>query len=227
MRWDPNVQLVELVAEALGQLREELVLVGGCAVGLLITDEARPAIRQTVDVDLVAEVTTLTSYYKIEEKLRDRGFKELSEVICRWTKDGLIVDVMPPVELGHNFMNPWYAAAVENSKRISLPSGVEIRIVSAPFFLATKLVSFANRGEGDYGHHDIEDIVNIVDGRKELLGEVASSREDVKQFIMDEIDNLLADEQFTEQIPWHLHPDETNQARTSVIIGRLRILAGL
>ena len=34
---DPNMLVVELVAAALGALREELVLVGGCSVGLLIT----------------------------------------------------------------------------------------------------------------------------------------------------------------------------------------------
>ena len=30
---DPNVQRVEAVAAALGDLREDLILVGGCAVG--------------------------------------------------------------------------------------------------------------------------------------------------------------------------------------------------
>jgi hypothetical protein len=38
---DPNVQRVELVAAALGELRHQLVLVGGCAVRLLI-DSATP-----------------------------------------------------------------------------------------------------------------------------------------------------------------------------------------
>jgi hypothetical protein len=38
---DPNVQLVELVAAALGDLREELVLVGGCAASLLIEASSR------------------------------------------------------------------------------------------------------------------------------------------------------------------------------------------
>ena len=33
---DPNVESVELVAAALGELCEEVVLVGGCAASLLI-----------------------------------------------------------------------------------------------------------------------------------------------------------------------------------------------
>lgn len=224
---DPNIGLVEVVAQQLGELRNDLVLVGGCAVGLLITDTARPSIRHTIDVDLVAEVATLSSYYEIEQRLRDRGFREQGEVICRWSKDDVILDVMPAIEIGHNFTNPWYPAAVENSVRTKLPSGEEIRMITAPYFLATKLVSFKSRGEGNYAHHDIEDIINLVDGRRELLEEVERCPEDVRDFIMDEVDHLLADQDFTNQIPWHLHPDESNQARVTLITTRLRELAGL
>jgi hypothetical protein len=38
---DPNVQRVEVLAAALGEIRHQLVLVGGCAVSLLI-DSAMP-----------------------------------------------------------------------------------------------------------------------------------------------------------------------------------------
>lgn len=36
----PNLPKVELIAQALGELREQLVFVGGCAVDLLLTDAA-------------------------------------------------------------------------------------------------------------------------------------------------------------------------------------------
>jgi len=61
----PNVPKVELVAQALGGLREQLVFVGGCAVDLLLTDAAAPS-RVTYDVDLVAQVTALSGYHKLE-----------------------------------------------------------------------------------------------------------------------------------------------------------------
>ncbi|MEJ0037438.1 MAG: hypothetical protein WDO68_15405 [Gammaproteobacteria bacterium] len=35
---DPNLERVELVATALGPLREQLVFVGGCAAGLLMNE---------------------------------------------------------------------------------------------------------------------------------------------------------------------------------------------
>ena len=51
---DPNIAKVELIAKALGPLRERLVLVGGCAAGLLFTDPAAAPARVTYDVDLLA-----------------------------------------------------------------------------------------------------------------------------------------------------------------------------
>lgn len=49
---DPNLERVELVATALGPLRDELVFVGGYAAGLLMSDQGATPIRATVDVDL-------------------------------------------------------------------------------------------------------------------------------------------------------------------------------
>jgi hypothetical protein len=224
---DPNVSLVELVADALGTLTNELVLVGGCAVGLLITDAGRPTIRETQDVDMVAEVVTLPGYYRLEEELRKKGFQEQPDIICRWAKEGLLVDVMAARDIGHNFTNEWYEAAVRNSQQYKLPSGNEIRLITAPYFLATKLVSFNNRGRGDYEHHDMEDIINLVDGRVELVQEVLDSDSDVQEYIMDEIEALLSDQTFIEKLPWQLHPDVNNQGRVDLIIQRLRKLAGL
>lgn len=224
---DPNVYAVQEVADALGDLCEELILVGGCAVGLLITDTARPPSRATKDVDLVTEVTSLANYYELEEKLRTKGFQEHGDVICRWTRNRLIVDIMPAIDIGHGFTNRWYPLAVQNAQRITLPSGTEIRMVTAAYFIATKLESFRNRGGGNYEHHDIEDIVNIVDGRSELVDEVRAADESVVEFIKEEIDDLLADPRFTDQLPWQLYPDESNQSRVTLIIERMRKLAGL
>lgn len=43
----PNLAKLELVAHALGPLREQLVFVGGCAVDLLLTDPAAAPARVT------------------------------------------------------------------------------------------------------------------------------------------------------------------------------------
>jgi hypothetical protein len=54
---DPNVVRVEVVAEALGDLCNELVFVGGCAASFLIDAPSAPPARVTYDVDVIAEVT--------------------------------------------------------------------------------------------------------------------------------------------------------------------------
>ncbi len=224
MNHDPNISVVSLVARELGTLREEFMLVGGCAVGLLITDTARPPVRQTADVDMVTEVTSLPDYYKTREPLRKLGFSEdhTADHMCRWRKGALILDVMPSQEvLGHS-VNRWYAEAVKVPQQVVLPSGATIYIITAPFFVATKLESFNNRGQANYMHHDMEDILNIVDGREGLISEVASAPDAVRKFIQDEIDGYLADETFVDQLGW-LFPD----GRAELVIKRLRDLAGV
>jgi len=53
---DPNIALLNIVADHLGDvLCEEVVFVGGAVAGLLITDPAMPSIRPTEDVDLIVE----------------------------------------------------------------------------------------------------------------------------------------------------------------------------
>ena len=67
---DPNIALLEIVAEHLGDiLCKEMVFVGGAVVGLLITDAAMPSIRSTEDVDLIVEAVTLRDYHRIEQTL--------------------------------------------------------------------------------------------------------------------------------------------------------------
>jgi len=86
---DPNLAKVELIAAALGALCDELVFVGGCAAGLLMSDPAATPARVTFDVDLVAEVAALRDYHQMEAAFADRGFtRDLSPdaPICRWPR---------------------------------------------------------------------------------------------------------------------------------------------
>jgi hypothetical protein len=149
---DPNLAKVELIARALGPLREQVVFVGGCAVGLLITDTAASPVRVTFDVDLVASVSALAGYHGMEKQLVRFGFKrDLSPdaPICRWRYRELEVDLMPadPNILG--FSNRWYPLAMATATEFRLPGGGDIRLVTAPVFIGTKFEAHANRGGGD------------------------------------------------------------------------------
>jgi hypothetical protein len=83
---DANYQLLVSAARLLKPLLEELVFVGGCATGLMITDEAAPSVRPTIDVDAIAEITSYVEYVNFSERLRVLGFSEDTEEgapLCR------------------------------------------------------------------------------------------------------------------------------------------------
>ncbi|TKB06580.1 hypothetical protein [Desulforhopalus sp. IMCC35007] len=49
---NPNIEILEIAVELLDELIDQLVFLGGCATGLLLTDMAAPPIRATQDVDV-------------------------------------------------------------------------------------------------------------------------------------------------------------------------------
>ncbi len=83
------------------------------------------------------------------------------------------------------------------------------------------------RGAGDYLHHDVEDIINLVAGRPELINELQQAPQQLRDFVEQEIDDLLADENFVDSISMHLGPSQSEQARVNIVIARLRQIAGL
>lgn len=50
-RNDPNLPTLRVIAQALGDLREQVVFLGGAVAGLLMTDPLAEGVRATVDVD--------------------------------------------------------------------------------------------------------------------------------------------------------------------------------
>ncbi len=129
-RQHPNLAKIELIAEALGALREQLVFVGGCAVDLLLTDPAAAPARVTYDVDLVARVEALSGYHALEKQFALLGFKRdmaQDAPICRWRYNTLEVDLMPMDSGVLGFANPWYPLAVQTAHEVALPAGMTIR----------------------------------------------------------------------------------------------------
>lgn len=219
---NPNLEILMLAVDQLGDLADEMVFLGGCATGLLITDPAAPPIRVTRDVDTIVQVMSRADYYKLSEKLRVRGFKEdVSDgaPICRWVADKVILDVMPTDTQILGFGNKWYAPAAANAERIQLLSGKQIRMVSAPYFLITKLEAFDGRGKGDYlMSHDIEDIIAVLDGRSEIVNEVKQSEPELVKELSERFQSLLRHNRFIDAVSGHMPTDETSQARASMIL---------
>jgi len=226
---NPNLEILLLAVEQLGGLADDMVFLGGCATGLLITDPAAPPIRVTRDVDAIVQVVSLNDFYRFSEKLRALGFKEDTSddaPICRWLADRVILDVMPTDTRILGFGNKWYAPAAANAKRIQLSSGKQIRMVSAPYFLVTKLEAFDGRGAGDYlASHDIEDIIAVLDGRPEIVNEVRQSEPALVNELSERFQNLLRDSRFVNAVSGHMPTDATSQARVSKIFTTMKELA--
>ncbi|MDH3976301.1 MAG: hypothetical protein OEV42_18705 [Deltaproteobacteria bacterium] len=228
---NPNLEILLLAVKQLGPIVADMVFLGGCATPLLVTDPASAQARFTRDVDVITELTSRNDYYRLCAKLRERGFLEDTSEdapLCRWISGGILLDVMPTDAGILGFSNRWYGPAIEKSAERTLPSGHTIRLVTAPYFLATKLEAFYGRGGGDYmASHDMEDIVSLIDGRRELIGEILQDDNELRDYLKENFSVLLNIPDFLHALPGHLPPDAAGQARLPLLIERIRNIAGL
>lgn len=225
-----NFEMVRHVAERLGTLRDSVVFVGGAVVDLLITDPAAPTVRPTTDVDVIVEVASLHDYHKLGNLLRSLGFREDSQSeggpVCRWVIDGIKVDTMPMQGQVLGFSNDFYAVAVKTAVTKEIAEGLEIRLISAPCFLATKIEAFLDRGKGDFMEsHDLEDVIAVVDGRPEIIDEIGNSSLELRSFLAKIFQDFLQEEDFMDAVPALLPPDEASQKRVSIVIERIESIA--
>lgn len=192
---------LEVAADVLGPILDEVVFVGGATVHLWLTEPGAPPARATEDVDVICEVASRAEYYRLGEKLRERGLQEAVDepVLCRWrsSEPRLILDVMPtdPDILG--FSNPWYEEAVSTAATIALESGAEIRAATPVVLVATKLCAWKGRGRGDLLRSlDVHDVLTLVDGRPALMDEIRDASPAVRTYIKEELRDLRAESYF-------------------------------
>jgi predicted nucleotidyltransferase len=222
---NPNLEQLLAAAEKLAPLLDHIVFVGGCVTGLLITDPGASPVRPTLDVDAIVEIATYVDFTLLEEQLRQLGFRE-SRVedapVCRWINQDLILDLMPTDASILGFSNRWYRPAFKNAQSLSMRT-CTIQLITAPYFLATKLEAFHGRGRNDFRmSHDLEDIVTVIDGRAEIIKEVSAAEQELRRYLYKQFQSLLANRDFLEALPGHLLPDHASQQRASIVIERIQ-----
>ncbi|MBL4847130.1 MAG: hypothetical protein JKY65_16540 [Planctomycetes bacterium] len=221
--------MLEEAAAQLGELLDELVLVGGCAAGLLVTDPGSSPIRPTEDVDLVVEATTYIDYQRFGKRLANRGFKPGTtpgDPLCRWRGNNLTLDIMPLDEAVLGFSNQWYQSALEAPSQTRLPSGTLLSHIDAPHFLATKLNAFQSRGEGDFlTSADLEDVVVVIDGRPTIRQELQASGALLQSYVAEQLRALLAERHFLEALPGYFLGESHAGQRSRSLMETLRHLA--
>ena len=221
--------LLLLAARRLGALRERVVFTGGATCGLLVTDPAAADPRATTDVDVIVEAASYVEYATtLRAQLCALGFEEDTREdapICRFLHGELVLDVMPTFGGVLGFTNAWYAEAARCAETHRLTGDVSIRVVTAPHFVATKVEAFQGRGGGDFlTSRDIEDIVAVVDGRPELVGEVERAAPELRAYLAREIGAWLDEHDLAAILPGHLPGDEASQARAPIVLDRFERL---
>ena len=140
---------------------------------------------------------------------------------------------MPTVKDILGFANRWYPLALQTAELITLPSGISIRLITAPVFIGTKLEAFKDRGKGadgrpDFlGSHDLEDIITVADRRPELLGECRTATPELRAYLAAEFTALFDNPEFEQALSGHLPGDAFSQQRARPLANTLRELSTL
>ena len=96
-----NIEMLQIIANGLEELKDEVVFVGGVVAELYAGDPTTSDIRPTKDVDCIIELKSKIEHARLEEILRAKGFAhDISKdaPICRMIYQDIKVDIMPTGE---------------------------------------------------------------------------------------------------------------------------------
>jgi hypothetical protein len=152
------------------------------------------------------------------------------EVQCRYRIRGtdVDVDVLSPDGFNVGGVNPWFARAAAAAHPIDAGAGRTVMAVTPPYFLATKLVAFEDRGPDAQSSKDVEDIVALTVEVDTLVAQVDAEgiRADVAKLWTRALRKYaLAEGDLPDLVDWHLdgrdaeHRDRVVNALTALVRG--------
>ncbi len=217
---------IEQIFEIAGQMEPlgyEFAFLGGSVLHLLITDPAAMPIRVTKDVDVLVNAPTRRSYTKLESELRRIGFKNDTREnapICRYVFNEIVVDIMPTTQDVLGWASTWLENALASSETHRF-HGHSIRVLTPPYFLATKIEAFEGRGHGEFlASQDMEDIICLVNGRPEIVAEVVGTFRPLRHFISLKVQRWMAIQDFANAIDGFLATENEPLLRSKLIVQR-------
>jgi hypothetical protein len=202
-----NIGTVSEVAKALKELKESVVFVGGSIISLYADDPAADEIRPTQDIDITVRILNYAAWAKMQNRLSELGFHPdpQGHAICSYKFNDISVDIMSTEDGPLGPSNRWYKIGFKDlwtAKALD----EEIKILSAPCFLATKFEAYHDRGNADYFKEDFEDIIYVLDNRKLIVTEIAKSEEEIKNYVIKEFKRILESTNHEEMLSVHIHP---------------------
>lgn len=202
-----NLGVVAEIAQALGDLNQSVVFVGGAVISLYADDPAADEVRPTQDVDLTLKLLDFNQR-ELDAKLAERGFHPdiQGQAICTYKYNDIAVDIMASTDSMRGPTNRWYSIGFDSIQKIQI-EGVLIQILSAACYLATKFEAYNHRGNGDYRtSHDFEDIIYVIDNRTTIVEEVRVADKRIRDFLKSEFKKILHTAYAEEILSAHLHP---------------------
>jgi len=223
-----DIEIVKQIATALQDLRPDFAFVGGSIVSLYVNDPSADTVRQTIDIDLSISLKGYGAWARLQDELSRLGFSpdRDSKIICRYLYNGVTVDIMPDDENILGFSNPWYKSGLAKLEPHLLDNGLSINLFPLPYFIATKFSAFRGRGRGDHRtSHDFEDIVYAIDNVTNVVDQIKSADEDVKEFLTSEYRAVLDHQNRKEIISCHLSK-LIRDARYPLIVDKIAEIVG-
>ncbi|WP_394970367.1 nucleotidyl transferase AbiEii/AbiGii toxin family protein [uncultured Croceitalea sp.] len=218
-----NRAATKKVAKALGDLNDEVVYVGGAMVSLYIDDTAAEDIRPTKDLDLTFQVATFAELEELREQLIEKGFTQNAEdtVNCRFRYEDLKVDVMSTQSVGWAPSNLWFAKGFKKAITKTLDE-VTIKVLPLPYFLATKMEAFFDRGIKDiYASHDLEDITYLLNYTTDIDEQITAAEKEVRQFLIEKLKSFKKDSSILTAIRGSLYYSQADE-RMEIIQQRIQ-----
>ncbi len=206
-----NKKLIKKVADALGELNNEVVYVGGSVLALYADDPAASDVRPTKDVDIFLEIAAYGDLIKFQEKLAKKKFfpAQDQEVMCRFRYQDILIDIMSTKEVGWAQADKWFEPGLKKLEKVQIDDKT-IKLLHISYFLATKFNAFHDRGEDARVSRHFEDIVYVLDCRKNIVKEIAEAPNDVKIYLRKELAELLKpekEEAILVHLPFELQTD--------------------
>jgi hypothetical protein len=219
-----NIAVVAEVAQALKELKNQMVFIGGAVVSLYADDPVADEIRPTADIDMTINLMNFSNWAKIQERLAELGFypDPFGHAICSYKYHDIPVDIMPAEDGPLGPSNKWYKIGFENLWKVKAKEE-EIRILSAPAYLATKFEAFNSRSSDYRTSHDFEDIIYVLDNRLTIVNEVENTHFEIREFLKSEMKKILRNKFLEEILNSHIHP-LMQEERFPIVLEKLNII---
>lgn len=216
-----NMTRLVVVSNALAELNQTVIFVGGAVVGAYCNSNLRQEERPTDDVDVVVEILSRGDYAALEERLYQIGFQpdSNSPVICRHRYQGITVDIMPSKSGILGFSNHWFQEGINNINSFELDKETIIQVLETAYFLASKMEALKSERKGsDFrSNSDFEDIVYLFDNRTTFPSDILDADEAVRSYLTQEISVLLNRPNIYEEVASNLESSGRNERRARII----------